>query len=243
MFKNFQDLIILNFNLFRLYISYHYVFLEMILSFKDRKIQVLVAFLLVFANLRAEEDLKQQVDKLNEVIKAASNSHLDNVESKKLVDAAIRGLLKELDPYSYYFTAEELEEIANRRAGSYYGVGFNSLWINDTLEVVSVYHNSPAEISGIEIGDKIIRINNTKIYGMEKAAVDKMFKGDKNKPITFVIQKPGKSDFQTIKLRKVKLPLNSVNASYILDGTDIGYIAVNRFMNSTYCFTTKSELS
>ena len=206
----------------------------MALSYKNRMCVVFIALILGCGELYSDEDLQKQVDKLNEVIKAAGVSHVDNVESKKLVDAAIRGLLKELDPYSYYFTAEELEDIANRRAGSYYGVGFSSFWMNDTLQVVSVSPNSPAEISGVHIGDKILRINGTKIVGMGKDEVEKMFRGNKNVPLTFDILKPNKLEIKNIKIRKVKLPLNSVDASYMLDGTNIGYIAVNRFMNSTY---------
>lgn len=182
----------------------------------------------------SNDELQEQIEKINQVIKAASGSHVDNVESAKLVDAAIRGLLKELDPYSYYFTAEELEDIANRRTGSYYGVGFNAIWINDTLQVVHIAPNSPAEISGVKIGDKILKINDKRVIGLEKAQVEKMFKGDKNLPISFDIFKPTLKEIKQIKLRKVKLPLNSVDASYMVDGTKIGYIAVNRFMNSTY---------
>ena len=195
---------------------------------------IIIALILGCLDCYSNDELKEQIDKINQVLRAASGSHIDNVESQKLVDAAIRGLLKELDPYSYYFTAEELEDIANRRAGSYYGVGFNSLWLNDTLQIVSISPNSPAEFSGVTIGDKILRINGTKIIGMEKSVVEKMFKGDKNLPLTFDILKAKSREIKNIRLRKVKLPLNSVDASYIVDGTNIGYIAVNRFMNSTY---------
>lgn len=195
---------------------------------------VLLGLLISSYELLSEDETEKQIEKINQVIKAASGSHVDNVESKKLVDAAIRGLLKELDPYSYYFTADEVEEISNRRTGSYYGVGFHSLWMNDTLQIVGVTHNSPAEISGIKIGDKVIRINGTKIVGMDKEKVESMFRADKSIPMTFDILKPNQKELRNIKLRKVKLPLNSVDAAYIVDGTDVGYIAVNRFMNSTY---------
>lgn len=208
---------------------------------------IVLASLIFSIDIYSNDDLKNEIDKINQVIKAASGSHVDNVESKKLVDAAIRGLLKELDPYSYYFTAEELEDIANRRAGSYYGVGFNSLWFNDTLQVVNISGNSPAEFAGVEIGDKILRINGIRIIGKDKDEVEKMFKGDKNVPLSFDILKPLTNEIKNVRLRKVKLPLNSVDASYIVDGTNIGYIAINRFMNSTYyevldSLTTLSEM-
>ncbi|MBX3044532.1 MAG: PDZ domain-containing protein [Candidatus Kapabacteria bacterium] len=195
---------------------------------------ILIIFILGFDTVLSKDEIDNQIEKINEVIKAASGSHVDNVESKKLVDAAIRGLLKELDPYSYYFTNEELEDIANNRSGSFYGVGFSSIWINDTLQIVNIAPNSPAEIAGLRIGDKILRINDNKIIAMDKFKVEKMFKGDKNTPLVFDIIKAGTNEIKNFRLRKVRLPLNSVDASYMIDGTSIGYIAVNRFMNSTY---------
>jgi carboxyl-terminal processing protease len=195
---------------------------------------LLIAVIAASADLYSADELKDQIDKINQVIRAASGTHIDNVESKKLVDAAIRGLLKELDPYSYYFTADELEDISNRRTGSYYGVGFNPVWINDTLQIISVASNSPADISGIKLGDKILRINGKKIIGQDKKSVEKMFKGDKNEIMTFDIFKAKEQELKSFRLKKVKLPLTSVDASYIVEGTKIGYIAVNRFMNSTY---------
>ncbi|GAB1372125.1 S41 family peptidase [Candidatus Kapaibacterium sp.] len=181
-----------------------------------------------------QDDTKLQIDKINQVIKAASGSHVDNVESKRLVDAAIRGLLKELDPYSYYFTNEELEEISNRRAGSYYGVGFHSILLNDTLQIFSIAQNSPADIGGLTIGDKIIKINGSNVVGVDLKVIDSYFKGDKNEIMTFEILKTNSKIVKNLRLKKVKLPIQSVDASYIIDGTNIGYLAVNRFMNSTY---------
>lgn len=195
---------------------------------------ILIILVLGCVNLYSNDELKDQIEKINQVIKAASGSHVDNVEASKLVDAAIRGLLKELDPYSYYFTADELEDIANRRSGSYYGVGFNSLWMDDTLQIISIVPNSPAEISGIKIGDQILKINNTPVVGADKIIADKLFKGNKNLPLDIEILKPKSRKTSTVKLRKIKLPLNSVDAAYMVDSSRVGYIAVNRFMNSTY---------
>ncbi len=194
---------------------------------------VLFGVFLYSSDLYSDE-LKEQIDKINQVIRSTSKSYINNVESKKLVDAAIRGIIKELDPYSYYFTTDELEEISNRRIGSYYGVGFNSVWINDTLQIISVVPNSPASISGIRLGDKILKINGKNIIGYDKKAVDKMFKGDKNEILTFEIFRVKERELRSYRLKKIKLPINCVDASYLLDGTKIGYIAVNRFMNSTY---------
>ncbi len=195
---------------------------------------ILIALVFGCINVYSNDELKDQIEKINQVIKAASGSHVDNVEASKLVDAAIRGLLKELDPYSYYFTADELEDIANRRSGSYYGVGFSSLWISDTLQVISIAPNSPAEISGIKIGDKVLKINNTSVVGIDKNIADKLFKGDKNLPLDIEVLKPKSGKTSKFKLRKIKLPLNSVDAAYMIDNSRVGYIAVNRFMNSTY---------
>ena len=206
------------------------------MKFSNKYSLNIIIFALVFGciNIYSNDDLKDQIDKINQVIKAASGSHVDNVEASKLVDAAIRGLLKELDPYSYYFTADELEDIANRRSGSYYGVGFNSLWMDDTLQIISIAPNSPAEISGIKIGDQILKISNTSVVGVDKKIAEKLFKGNKNLPLDIEVLNPISRKISKVKLRKIKLPLNSVDASYMIENSKVGYIAVNRFMNSTY---------
>lgn len=193
----------------------------------------LIALMPCVIETRAD-DLEDQVGKLNQIISLTYKNHLLGLSSRDIVDAAIRGIIKELDPHSYYFTPDMMKAINDKRNGSRIGTGVDYAVINDTMTVISSERYSPAEESGIMTGDKVLKIDAKNVVGADRGIIDQLLDGEKGTTCLLSIKRKGNRDFLTLRIKRSKIPIYSVDAAFMIAGTDIGYISINRFMATTY---------
>ena len=199
-----------------------------------RKISILFAISIFTPLLFAQGFSSLQQRKLTNALTAISNLYVDSINDKKLVESALEGILKELDPHSSYIPKEEVERVNEPLEGSFEGVGIQFQLMEDTLLVVQTISGCPAEKVGVLPGDRIIYINNELIAGvkMKNSDVFKRLRGPKGSEVTVKIQRGGKPALIEFKIIRDKIPIYSVDASYMI-GKEIGYIKVNNFGSST----------
>lgn len=176
----------------------------------------------------------EQVRKFNDVLSMAVKNYVDEVDTQKLTEAAIRGMLDELDPHSVYITAKEMERVEEDFKGSFEGIGVEFDIVSDTITIISPITGGPSEALGILAGDKIIRINDSTAVGLTRADVPKKLRGQKGTIVKVQIKRSGEKELLTFDITRDKIPLNSVDAYFMIDGTDIGYITANRFSATTH---------
>ena len=175
-----------------------------------------------------------QQRKLTNALTAISNLYVDSINDKKLVENALEGILKELDPHSLYIPKEEVERVNEPLEGSFEGVGIQFQLMEDTLLVIQTISGCPAEKVGVLPGDRIIYINNDLVAGvkMQSSDIFKRLRGQKGTEVTVKILRDGKKELIEFKIIRDKIPLYSVDASYMI-GKDIGYIKINNFGSTT----------
>ena len=201
---------------------------------------LIITLIYSYPALSQQDDLKNQLLKLNQIVRTAKDKHLTDVEANVLIDAAIRGLIQKLDPHSYYFSPDEMRAINARRTGNLYGIGINYFIAQDTLTIVSVKQNGPAFKTGLQTGDKIISINNKNTVGLHPDSIEAMLSGDIEGEVRLEVLPFNRKGISLHNIKFQKLPYYSVDASFLLDGTDIGYISINRFMATTQIEMTDS---
>jgi carboxyl-terminal processing protease len=179
------------------------------------------------------DNIYKQVEKFNNVLSTASKNYVEEVDTQKLVEAAIKGMLNELDPHSVYISAEEMKKVNEDFQGSFDGIGVEFDILNDTLTIVTPIPNGPSEKLGILSGDKIIKIDGVSAIGIERNNVPKKLKGPKGTKVELDIKRFGVSDLLHYNITRDKIPLNTVDASFIVDGTNVGVVIVNRFAATT----------
>lgn len=193
---------------------------------------VLVGF--IFQPLISGDNIFNQVKKIDYVLNTAVKNYVDEVDSQKLVEAAIKGMLSELDPHSVYIPAEEMKKVNEDFQGSFDGIGIEFDVLNDTITVVSPIPGGPSEALGVMSGDKIIKIDDENAVGIERTEVPKKLRGPKGTIVKIDVKRAGHSDIIKFAITRDKIPLNTVDAAFILEGTDIGVCVVNRFAATTH---------
>ncbi|MCU0329579.1 MAG: S41 family peptidase [Candidatus Kapabacteria bacterium] len=180
------------------------------------------------------DNVYDQSRKFAEVLASVSRRYVEEVDSQKLTEAAIRGMLNELDPHSVYITAKEMEKVEEDFRGSFEGIGVEFDIVADTITIVSPIAGGPSEALGIMAGDKIVRINDTTAVKLTRSDVPKKLRGTKGTNVKLHIKRSGEGQLLVFDVTRDKIPINSVDAAFMIDGTDIGYITANRFSATTH---------
>jgi carboxyl-terminal processing protease len=186
------------------------------------------------------DGIYEQVRRFEYVLSTTAKNYVEEVDTHKLTEAAIRGLLDELDPHSVYISAEQQKRVEEDFRGSFEGIGVQYDMINDTIVIVSPIPGGPSEKLGIMAGDKIVKINDTSAVGIDRSEVPKKLRGPKGTIVKVHIYRSGVKDLLVFEIERDKIPLNTVDAAFIIDGTDIGVVSINRFAHTTYRELTDS---
>lgn len=199
-----------------------------------KKILSLILLISIGFGVNAQRISPTQQRKLSQAISAISSMYVDTIDDKKIVESAIRGLLEDLDPHSTYTPKEEVQRMHEPLEGSFDGIGVQFQIIKDTINVVQIVSGTPAEKVGVFPGDKIILINDSLVAGVkiQNSDILKKLRGKRGTPVWIKVMRGNNPKLIEFKIIRDKIPLYSVDASYML--TDkIGYIKVNNFGSTT----------
>lgn len=179
---------------------------------------------------------REQAQKLNYAHAAISQLYVDTINDVKLVEDAINGMLKGLDPHSSYTNAEETRELNEPLEGNFSGIGISFNLSKDTVYVISTVPGGPSEKVGILAGDRILASNDTILAGvkMKRSEIMKHLRGPKgSKARLKVLRRNGsKSDTINFVVTRDNIPIHSIDAAYMANDT-IGYIRINKFAAET----------
>ena len=190
-----------------------------------------------FNGLQAQENKtpsQTQGQKFNALLYYVNQIYVEDVDSEALVEAAIVGMLEEMDPHSVYIPADELKAADEPLNGNFEGVGIQFNIFKDTIMVVSPISGGPSEKLGIMSGDRIVTVDGEVVAGtgVTNKDVQRLLKGPKGTKVTVGIKRSGERKLLDFEIIRDKIPIFSVDASYMV-APGIGYIKVNRFAKTT----------
>ncbi|MCF7904874.1 MAG: S41 family peptidase [Candidatus Marinimicrobia bacterium] len=171
---------------------------------------------------------KQGQAAIEEAYQAILERYVAEIDPRKLSDAAIEGMLRELDPYSEYIYDGESNRIDDITTGEYGGVGIHLGRMNDTLIAVSPMDGTPAFLQGILAGDRIIRIDSVWTKGLRIADAAKLMRGPVGKPVTLSIKRAGDQDILEFELIREMIKVPDISYSGLLRD-NVGYIRLANF--------------
>src|SRR6187401_2699960 len=118
--------------------------------------------------LRSKRDIQSVVersDRLEQMIDLIREKYVDSINSNDLYSEAVKGILSHLDPHTVYIPAEDVAGVNEDLEGSFFGIGVEFTIIRDTIEVTYVVEKGPSEKAGIQVGDRLIKVEDTLIAG------------------------------------------------------------------------------
>ncbi|MFH2142822.1 MAG: S41 family peptidase [Bacteroidota bacterium] len=189
---------------------------------------------MMFCHASYSQTFDEHVFKFKRVFDIVNTYYVDTTNEETVIEDAIIGMLKKLDPHSIYITKEEVDEMNEPLQGNFEGVGIQFNILDDTLLVVATIPGGPSEKLGIKAGDRILKIDDENIagVGLKNNDVVKKLRGDKGTKVAVIIKRKGIEDDLDFVITRDKIPIFSVDASYKINDK-LGYIKINRFAATT----------
>lgn len=186
-------------------------------------------------NKRSIINTADRNDRLEEIIDVINAKYVDTVSTDSLYEDAISGILKHLDPHTVYIPARELASVTESLEGNFQGIGVEFHILNDTLMVTSVLKNGPSADAGVLPGDKIIKINDSTVAGININSDDIISKlrGLEGSDVNIKLLRTSEHKYLDVNVKRGTIPIFSLDAAYMIDA-ETGYIRINRFSATTY---------
>ena len=180
------------------------------------------------------QDVQENTMKFGRLLRLVDSYYVDSTKIGDLTEKAIVEVLRNLDPHSLYFSKEEVEKTNEPLVGNFEGVGISFNVFRDTLMVVTTIPGGPSEKVGIRAGDRIVQVDAKKIaaIGLKNTDVFDMLRGAKGTKVDLKIKRKGELNILDFIVIRDKIPINSLDASYMLN-ENTGYIKLNKFSATT----------
>jgi len=186
-----------------------------------------------FSHLISGDNIYDQLRKFSDVLGYAEKYYVEDVDTQKLTENAITGMLSDLDPHSVYIKASQMQRVTEDFQGKFEGIGVEFSIINDTITVVQPIGGGPSASLGIMSNDKIVKIDGKSSVGFNNDQVMKSLKGPKGTKVSVSIFRVGVPDLLEFEIIRDVIPLYSVDVSTMLND-NVGYINITRFAETTH---------
>jgi carboxyl-terminal processing protease len=174
-----------------------------------------------------DESVNEKLGVLEDII---DEYYWQDVDEQTLEDGVYKGLLDSLDdPYSVYYTADELIALQEQTEGIYYGIGAYISQDTETgyVKISGVIKNTPAEESGLEAGDYIYKVDGEDMYDKDSSYVVSKIKGEENTYVTITIIREG--DTEPIDISVQRRKIESPTVEYEMYDNGMAYIQITEF--------------
>ncbi len=195
-----------------------------------KKTLIFTFFVLFGISLFAQnKNIDRDTKKMLRLMYMINSYYVDTTNMPKLTEAAIEGMLKELDPHSTYIPKKEVQKMNEPLQGNIIGIGVTFQLLNDTIHVMDVVADGPAEKVGMFPGDKIVKVNDSAATGdsIDNEWVMSRLRGKKGSMVKVEVARTGKENI-VFDIKRDNIPLNSIDTWFMID-KEVGYIALRRF--------------
>jgi carboxyl-terminal processing protease len=125
------------------------------------------------------------------VLNLVQQYYVEEVDTRKLIQGGIKGMLQELDPHTNYLSPELFRDFENETSGEFGGLGIEITVQNDILTIISPIEDTPAWEAGIQAGDRVVEINGESTKGMSLAEAAQRMRGKMGSKVTLGIYREG----------------------------------------------------
>jgi carboxyl-terminal processing protease len=178
-----------------------------------------------------DRNIYKNLKTFSEVMDMVEKNYVEPVDNDKLIQGAINGMIKSLDPHSSFMTPEMFKDLEVETRGSFGGLGIEITILKDVLTVVSPIEDTPAYIAGIKAGDQIIRIDGKTTKDITITEAVKKLRGPRDTKVTITIMREGLTKPKDYVITRNIIKIRSVKTKIYDD--QIGYVRISQFQERT----------
>jgi carboxyl-terminal processing protease len=186
-------------------------------------------------NTSSKNDVTTNVTKIREILNYINNDYVDSANIDQLTDHAIKEMLQKLDPHTSYIPTKDMDYLGTQLDGDIEGIGISFQIFHDTLHVESVVIGGPSEQAGLRSGDKIVKVNEESIAGVNlstRGVFDRL-RGKKGSKVKIGVLRKGNQNVLFFNITRAKIPQHSIDVAFMMDNKS-GYIKISRFGATVY---------
>ena len=173
----------------------------------------------------------QDARMLAAVLERVKHDYVNPLDDHQLLQAAIRGMVASLDPYSAYLDGEDYDEIKISSSGRYSGVGLELSIEDEQVVVIAPLDGSPAALAGIHSGDVIVTIDGIPVNTSTLTDTIGRMRGAEGTSVKIGIMREGNAEPMMFTLNRSRVELHSVRAELLQPG--YGYARISEFSETT----------
>jgi carboxyl-terminal processing protease len=173
----------------------------------------------------------QDAHMLAAVLERVKRDYVNPVDDHQLLQAAIRGMVASLDPYSAYLDGDDYDEVKISSSGRYFGVGIDLSIEDEQVVVIAPFDGSPAALAGIRSGDIIVTIDGIPVNTNTLADTIGRMRGEEGTPVKIGIMREGNAEPMVFNLKRSRVDLHSVKGEMLEPG--YAYVRISQFSETT----------
>ncbi len=178
-----------------------------------------------------ESNLFEQLDLFGDIFERIRGQYVEEVDSKKLIEAAINGMLTSLDPHSSYLNAEDAADMNTQTRGEFGGLGIEVTQEEGFVKVISPMDGTPAAKAGILAGDFITHVDGESVQGITlDEAVDKM-RGEVGTDIVITVVREDVAEPFDVTLTRETIKITAVRSRVV---GNVAVLRITTFSDQTY---------
>ncbi|WP_022728758.1 S41 family peptidase [Fodinicurvata sediminis] len=182
-----------------------------------------------FSQNAENDDTYKQLKLFGEVFERVRADFVEETSDRELIEAAIEGMLADLDPHSGYLDSESFKDMREQTRGEFGGLGIEVTMEDGLVKVVSPIDDTPAFRAGVQAGDLITHIDGEPVMGMNLNDAVKLMRGAVDTTIEVTIRRGNEEPFD-LEITRDIIQVQSVRSR--VEG-DIGYIRLTSFTEQT----------
>lgn len=184
------------------------------------------------AQSQNDEGITYKIRLFMKIIKSVEKNYFKQVELGELLDYAIRGMLRSLDPHTVYLDRDDYNELIVGTKGSFGGLGIQIGIREDVLTIITPIEGTPAYNAGLLAGDKIVEIEGISTKGITLQGAVKKLRGKSGTKVTIGIEREGIKDVTHFTITRDIIKVKAVPYSGMVD-EEIGYIRLSTFSETS----------
>lgn len=170
----------------------------------------------------------RQIRKLVKYFKYIDKYYVDDVDIAPYIDDVIRQVTGDLDPFSRYLSAEDLQRVQKKFTKKVAGIGAEYAVVNDSIVILSVREGSPAQMADIRPCDRLVAVDGEQVVGLGASESQSLLLGEEDSDVELSIARRGIESPLKVKLTRKVIPEKSVTPYYKLSDS-VGYIRIQNF--------------